>query len=191
MATGGHRAASEPCHETDGFLRQRRPRFRTGGWRPVAPATTVPEGTPVQQQYDKGFEEGFSSPANEAMLHRAEALALPGPAIAGGWPDLAVSETPDGWATEFASGLLDINFARQSRSALGAWLVAEEAPDLMPGIPAAFSERALYVSLLEPAIIGQAIAAPLAEASGAPTRRQESDGRRAISRCSSIRSGNR
>ena len=115
----------------------------------------MPEGTPVQQQYDRGFEEGFSSPANEAMLHRGDALALPGPAIAGGWPDLAVSETPDGWATEFASGLLDIDFAHQSRGALGAWLVAEEAPDLMPGIPSAFSKRALYVSLLEPAIIGQ------------------------------------
>ena len=90
------------------------------------------------------------------MLHRAEALALPDPAITGGWPALALSETPDGWAVEFASALLDINFARQSRNALGAWLVAEEAPDLMPGIPSAFSERALYVSLLEPGIIGQA-----------------------------------
>ena len=35
----------------------------------------------------------------------------------------------------FVAGLLDIDFARQSRIALGAWLVAEEAPDLMPGIP--------------------------------------------------------
>jgi hypothetical protein len=109
----------------------------------------------VQQQYDRGFEEGFSSPANESMLHRADALTLPGPAISGGWPDLAVSETPDGWATEFTSGLLDIDFAHQSYGALGAWLVAEEAPDVLPGIPSAFSERTLYVSLLEPAIIGQ------------------------------------
>jgi hypothetical protein len=115
----------------------------------------VPEGTPVQQQYDRGFEEGFSSPGNEAMLRRGDALALPGPAIAGGWPDLAVSATPDGWATEFTSGLLDIDFGHQSCGALGEWLVAEEAPDLLPGIPSAFSNRALYVSLLEPAIIGQ------------------------------------
>ena len=66
-----------------------------------------------------------------------------------------MSATPDGWATEFTSGLLDIDFAHQSCGALGAWLVAEEAPDLLPGIPSAFSNRALYVSLLEPAIIGQ------------------------------------
>ena len=155
VVTGGHRAARSHAMRQSASSTTTTPSIPTGGWQPVAPATTVAEGTPVQQQYDKGFEEGFSSPANEAMLHRAEALALPGPAIAGGWPALALSETPDGWAIEFTSGLLDINFARQSRNALGAWLVAEEAPDLMPGIPSAFSERALYVSLLEPGIIGQ------------------------------------
>ena len=135
VVTGGHRAPSSHGIRQTASSTTTTSSIPTGGWQPVAPATTVAEGTPVQQQYDKGFEEGFSSPANEAMLHRAEALALPGPAIAGGWPDLALSETPDGWAIEFASSLLDINFARQSRNALGAWLVAEEAPDLMPGIP--------------------------------------------------------
>ena len=53
----------------------------------------------------------------------------------GGWPELAPAYTPDGWASQFVAGLLDIDFARQSRGCLGAWLVAEEAPDLMPGIP--------------------------------------------------------
>ncbi len=155
VATGEHRAVRSHATRKTASSPTTTSSIHTGGWQPVAPATTVAEGTPVQQQYDKGFEEGFSSPANAAMLHRAEALTLPGPAIAGGWPDLSISETPDGWATEFASGLLGISFARQSRRALGAWLAAEEAPDLMPGIPAAFSEQALYVSLLEPGIIGQ------------------------------------
>jgi hypothetical protein len=153
LATGGHRTSSR--HATTQTASSTTTSAPTGGWRPVAPVTTVPEGTPVQQQYDRGFEEGFSSPGNEAMLHKGDALALPGPAVAGGWPDLAVSATPDGWATEFTSGLLDIDFAHQSCGALGEWLVAEEAPDLLPGIPSAFSNRALYVSLLEPAIIGQ------------------------------------
>ncbi len=153
LATGVHRTAGS--HATTQTVSPTTTSAPTGGWRPVAPATTVPQGTPVQQQYDRGFEEGFSSPGNEAMLHKGDALALPGPAIAGGWRDLAVSATPDGWATEFTAGLLDIDFAHQSCGALGAWLVAEEAPDLLPGIPSAFSNRALYVSLLEPAIIGQ------------------------------------
>lgn len=127
----------------------------SGGWHAVAPATTVPQDTPVQQQYDKGFEKGFASPSNEVMMRQAERLQLPAPAVEDGWPALAASNTPDGWASEFVTGLLDINFAHQSRRALGAWLVAEEGPDLMPGIPKAFQDRTLYVSLLEPGIIGQ------------------------------------
>jgi hypothetical protein len=125
------------------------------GWRPVAPATIRPGNTPVQEQYDDGFETGFSSAANRAMIARADSLELPSPAIGDGWPELPTANTPEGWATEFVTGLLDINFARQSRSALAAWLVAEEAPDLMPGIPPSLEERTLYVSLLDPGITGQ------------------------------------
>jgi hypothetical protein len=159
VLNGGHRAtaSSHPTRQTDSSTTTSVP---AGGWHPVASATTLPEGSPVQQQYDKGFELGFSSASNVGMMNRAEALALPGPAIDGGWPDLPVSQTPDGWATEFVAGLLDINFARQSRNALGAWLVAEEAPDLLPGIPTGFRDRALYVSLLSPGIIGQSSPLP-------------------------------
>jgi hypothetical protein len=89
------------------------------------------------------------------MMKRTEALVVPAPAIGGGWPELPASETPDGWAEEFVSGLLDVDFAHQSRRALGPWLVAEEAPDLMPGIPTSFGDRTLYVSVLDPGIVGQ------------------------------------
>jgi hypothetical protein len=132
------------------------------GWRPVPPVTTVPEPTPVQQQYDEGFEQGFSSPANEAQSARIEALSLPAPSIGGGWPRMLAADTPEEWSQEFVQGLLDIDFAHQSRGGLGRWLVAQEAPDLMPGIPAGAADRTLYASVMEPGIEGQPSVVPSA-----------------------------
>lgn len=134
----------------------------TGNWNPVSPATTIPAQTPVQMQYDRGFEHGFSSPSNERVAALTEGVRLPLPTIAGGWPNLPTSNTPGVWTREFVHGLLDINFAHQSRSALGGWLVAEEAPDLMPGTPPAFQLRTLYVSVMDPQITAQASPLPSA-----------------------------
>lgn len=126
-----------------------------GEWQPVAPATTVPSDSPVQQQYDQGFEQGFSSAANRAQLAEIETLRLPGPAVTGGRPALAPAYTAEGWTLHFVAGLLDIDFARQTRSGLGAWLVAEEAPDLMPGIPVGAQLGSLYATVMDPALTGQ------------------------------------
>lgn len=125
------------------------------GQSPIPPATTIPAETPVQQQYDQQFAQGYSSAASKAMIARADALRLPIPAIGGGWPSLAVSNTPDAWARTFVQGLLTIDFAQQSRGSLGGWLVAQEASDLMPGIPVGFQDRALYVSVMAPEIMAQ------------------------------------
>lgn len=127
----------------------------SGEWIPVPPATTVPADSPAQQHYDRGFEQGFASASNQAELAALEAIRLPEPGIGGGWPTLAVSNTPGGWARQFATGLLDVNFAAQHRSALGSWLVAAEAPDLMPGVPPGGQYGGLYATLLEPAVTGQ------------------------------------
>jgi len=126
-----------------------------GGWQPVAPATTVPSDSPVQQQYDQGFEQGFSSAANRAQLAEIQTLSLPAPTATGGWPHLPPAYTPEGWTREFVAGLLAVDFARQSRSGLGAWLVAEEAPDLMPGIPVGAELGSLYATAMDPALTGQ------------------------------------
>ena len=143
------------------------PLLAPSGWHPVSPTTVVLPATPVQQRYDQGFREGFSSAANRAQMARVAALQLPPPAVAGHWPALVPTSTPSAWSREFTAGLLDIDFASQSRAELGNWLVAEEAPDLMPGIPVPDQLRTLYASVLEPAIDGQPSPVPSAAEWGA------------------------
>ena len=119
------------------------------GWHTAA--TVVPSGTPTQEEYDQALSQGFSSQPGMAS---AAALGLPAPAIGGGWPSLPVASTPEQWATEFTTAVLDVDYTRQSRVALGAWLQAQEAPELIPGIPSSVSDKVLYTSLLDPGIFG-------------------------------------
>jgi hypothetical protein len=115
------------------------------------PPTVVASGTPVQEEYDQAFAQGLGS---QAGMIGAESLPVPPPAVAGGWPTLGAAATPEAWAEEFVAGLLDINFAGRSRPALAAWLQAQEAPELIPGIPGTVADKVLYISLLEPGLFG-------------------------------------
>lgn len=116
-----------------------------------APSTVVPSATPAQQEYDQALREGLGS---QPGIRAAAALEVPLPAVGGGWPSLAVAVTPEQWAAEFTSSLLDVDYTHQSRGALAAWLQAEEAPDLIPGIPGGVADKVLYISLLDPGIFG-------------------------------------
>jgi hypothetical protein len=115
------------------------------------PATLVPSGSPVQEQYDQAFSEGLGSLSGMAA---AQTLRLPPPAVAGGWPALPVQVTPERWAASFTSGLLTIDYAHQPRSALTNWLQAQEAPELIPGVPSSVADKVLSISLLDPEIFG-------------------------------------
>lgn len=118
----------------------------------LTPPTVPTAGTPLQEEGDQLFARGLSAtPGLEALM----ALAVPSPAVSGGWPDLAAANSPEAWAIEFVPALLDIDFARQSRAALGRWAQAEEAPELLPGVPERAADKVLYVSLLAPAIAGE------------------------------------
>ena len=118
---------------------------------PVPPATVVPEQSPVQAQYDQALSEGLGS---SATVHAAEASGVPAPAFAGGWGPLPVTYDPSTWTERVVHALLDINFARQSRAGLGSWLSAEEAPEVLPGVPAAIEDKVLYLSLFDTTAMG-------------------------------------
>jgi hypothetical protein len=114
------------------------------------PVTVVPSGTPVQEQYDQTFEQ---SVGEQAGLSVAEHLVVPAPSITSGWPRLANAESAEDWARLFITGLLDIDYVHQSRPTLGTWLQAQEAPMLLPGLPASVADKVLYLSLLDPQVL--------------------------------------
>lgn len=117
-----------------------------------APPTVVVGGSPVQEQYDQAFTQGLGSLPG---MSAAAALKVPAPTIAGGWPKLPVDLTPEGWAEAFTEGLLNVDYAHQSRAALGGWLQAQEAPELIPGVPASVADKVLYISLLDPGLFAR------------------------------------
>jgi hypothetical protein len=84
----------------------------------------------------------------------AQALAVPSPAVVGGWPALPVQVTPERWAELFTAGLLDVDFTRQSGVTLAAWLQAQEAPELIPGVPPGVADKVLFISVLDPGLFG-------------------------------------
>src|SRR5205807_605176 len=71
---------------------------------------------------------------------------------------------PEVWAPEFLTGLLDVDYARQSRDAFGPWLIAEEAPELAPGLPASATDKILFADLFDPSL-GEAVVPPVPSAS--------------------------
>lgn len=120
-------------------------------WRPVPPVTDVPTQTAVQQEYDSALASGIGS---SPSLDAARTAQTPPPGVSTGWPALPPATDPEQWTGEFTQQLLTIDFAHQSRTALGRWLTAEEAPELLPGVPASVADKVLYLSLFDPVSFG-------------------------------------
>ena len=68
---------------------------------------------------------------------------------------------PTAYALAFSAELLDRVYTRQSRGQLLAWAQAEEAPNTLPGVPAALADRALVLSLAAPAPPAAAATSPV------------------------------
>ncbi len=155
VAGGGHRhaTATRPVPPTSPGVTQ--PSARSGSapsrWVPVPPVTDIPPRTPVQDQYDRALAHGLSS---SGSVLAAETARVPAPAVSAAWPATAVSYQPDAWVRAFTERLLGVDFARQSRNGLAGWLSAEEAPELLPGIPPSAQDKVLYLSLFDPTAVG-------------------------------------
>jgi hypothetical protein len=129
----------------------------SAGITPTPPLTDAPTETPVQEQYDAALASGLGSSPSVEIAEQARA---PDPAFSSSWPPLAMANSPEQWASEFTAGLLDIDFTHQSRPGLGAWLSAEAAPELLPGIPQQIQNKLLYLSLFDASALGNASPIP-------------------------------
>lgn len=128
-----------------------------GGLKPVAPLRSRPAQTPVQEQYDAALASGLGS---SSSMKVALELRVPEPAFSPDRPALAAANTPESWVQEFSEALLDIDFAHESRAALGAWVSAESAPELLPGVPPGVQNKVLYLSLFKAGVFGNSSPIP-------------------------------
>ncbi len=158
---GGHRRrASAPPASITATTPATAP-LSSSGLSSQPPDTVAPSRSPVQVDYDQQFAQRLAGTTAGVV-----ALAVPRPAISGGWPALPAANDPAGWTTAFLTALLDVDYAHRSRPALGAWLDAEESPELLPGMPAAAADKLLFVSLLDPSVVpGGAQPTPIPSAS--------------------------
>jgi hypothetical protein len=151
VSVGGRDGRTTPPPPRPSTLHRSPP--AAGGFTAVPPLTDSPPDTPIQQTYDQALASGL---AGSSTVQAAEAAQVPPPGYSAGWGPIPDASAPDQWASEFVTGLLSVDYAHQSRVGLGRWLSAEEAPELLPGIPPAVAQRVLYLSLFDASAVGQA-----------------------------------
>lgn len=136
-----------------GTIRNPTPGPTTRLARPIAPSPLrqVPQ-TALQRQIDGELAQAETP----AAIAAAQQTAVPSPAVSSAYPGVPTSDrdAPSAYAVAFATELLDTNFALQSRNALLSWAQHEEAPNTLPGVPAAVAAKALVLSLADPDLPG-------------------------------------
>ena len=118
----------------------------------IANSLTHPPQTVVQKRVDTELAQAETS----ASIFAARESGVPVPAVSAAYPSIPTADRsdPSAYAVAFATELLDTDYAAQSRAALLAWAEHEEAPNTLPGVPAAVAGKALVLSLADPNLPG-------------------------------------
>ena len=157
-----------PSGSDNGPTRSKRPATTTSHRRP--PKTNVePPATAIERQVDTELAQAETPSAVAA----AEAADVPAPATSAAYPSIPVADRsdPTAYAIAFATEILDINYAAQTRAELLAWAEHEEAPNTLPGVPASVAGKSLVLSLADPGLPG-GTPSPTPSASQWATRRR-------------------
>jgi hypothetical protein len=166
-ALGGHRGGSG-----SGQTSPRQPSAaasRPDSSRPAVardgPLRVSPADSQTQQQTDSELARSESA----ASIAQANRETMPAAATSAAYPAIPASaeSDPTAFALAFASELLDVDSAVQSRAGLLEWAEFEEAPDTLPGVPASIADKSLVGSLAYSGVAGSE-PSPVPAAAGWP-----------------------
>lgn len=128
------------------------------------PGTVAQPGTPSEQRID----EQLARAESPRVIAALESTAVPAPASSRSFPPVPTADRSDPvrYCTAFVRELLDVDYARQSRTSLLAWAQSEEAPNRLPGVPPSVADKALVASLAGPAGVRSGSSSPVPPAAG-------------------------
>jgi hypothetical protein len=133
---------------------------------PIPSAYRPPRVQPAPSAAQTQTDQRLAQAETPDALAASAATAVPTPADSAAYPGVPVvaRNDPAAYALAFATELLDRDYARQSRAHLLAWAQAEEAPNTLPGVPAALADEALVLSLAAPGLPGGSGSSPVPSA---------------------------
>jgi hypothetical protein len=152
-------------HHPDAVATSPTVKARPSSTTPVPPARTYTPSTvePAQTALQRSIDGQLARAESSSSIAAAEVLVVPAGEDSAAYPAVpaAARQSPTVYASSFAAELLNRNYRRQSRAELLTWAQAEEALNLLPGVPSSIANKTLYASLADPGIAGATGASPV------------------------------